>query len=109
MTDHYDHDDDEAFERRVRTEGPRTAYRTALEICDNPKAPAPAKATALTALFRVSGWFNKKEEPEVDALSGMTATGLAALRRKFERDLAEIEAKTKTEGAAADSDGGVFD
>jgi hypothetical protein len=103
MIDHYDDDDDEAFERRVRTEGPRIAFRTAVAICDNPKAPAPAKATALTALFRVSGWFNKKEEPEVDALSGMTATELATLRRKLERDLA----KAKVE-AVADSDDGVF-
>lgn len=101
-----DDDDMEDFERRVRTEGPRIAYKTAVAICSNPKAPAPAQATALTALFRVSGWFDKKAEPDVNALDGMTAAELATLRRKMERELKKARANASDE---TDSDeGGVF-
>lgn len=44
---------------RVRTEGAEAAYETALAICRDDKAPAPARATASATIFRVGGYFDR--------------------------------------------------
>lgn len=79
----------DALWRKIRTEGVELAYATAVGICRDPSAPAPAKATALTALFRVAGYFNKpdtgeeKEPHEMDAEElSSSIRQLKALARK---------------------------
>jgi hypothetical protein len=68
--------------RRIRTEGVELAYETAVSICRDPKAPAPAKATALTALFRVAGLFEKTDSDDDKEPHEMTAEELdVAIRR----------------------------
>ncbi|QWW67970.1 hypothetical protein [Rhizobium sp. WYJ-E13] len=47
---------------RIQTEGVRVAYETALAVCRDPKAPAPAKSTASATLFRVAGYFDRKDQ-----------------------------------------------
>jgi len=46
---------------RIQTEGVQVAYATALAVCRDPTAPAPAKATASATLFRVAGYFDRKD------------------------------------------------
>lgn len=47
--------------RRIRTEGVIAAYEAALHVCRDAKAPANAKATASGVLFRVGGYFDRRE------------------------------------------------
>ncbi len=51
-----------ALLHRIQTEGVQTAYEAALAVCRNPNAPAPAKATAAATLFRVAGYFDRKDQ-----------------------------------------------
>lgn len=68
--------------RKIRTEGVELAYETAVGICRDPKAPAPAKATALTALFRVAGYFTKSDTGDEKDPHEMDGNELdAAIRR----------------------------
>jgi len=46
---------------RIHTEGVEAAYEAALDVCQNKDAPAPARATASATLFRVAGYFERKE------------------------------------------------
>lgn len=71
----YDDDDDlddspsearDRFRRKVSTEGLRVAYDTALGICRDAKAPAPAKATAVVALMRAAGAFERRKDEDDD-------------------------------------------
>jgi sodium bile acid symporter family protein len=48
----------DALTRRIRTEGARVAFDTALAICRHPKASAAAKASAVNSLLRAGGFFN---------------------------------------------------
>lgn len=51
-----------AFLRSVQTRGALAAYRAARSVCENPKAPAPARATAAVALLRVAGFMEKPDD-----------------------------------------------
>src|SRR5690349_6677230 len=72
MTDDFDDDDlspeeaREALDHELRTVGARAAYQALLEVCQDTKAPAPARATAGTALLRASGWFSRDNDRESD-------------------------------------------
>lgn len=68
---------------RVRTEGAEAAYETALAICRDDKAPAPARATASATIFRVGGYFDRANSDASDKEPHeMTAEELA---REIER------------------------
>lgn len=67
-----------ALLQRIRTEGVEAAYEAALSVCRDPKAPAPARATASATLFRVAGYYEKSDHrPEPDP-SEMTPDELNA-------------------------------
>lgn len=53
--------------KRIKTEGLDAAVEALISVCRDPKAPAPAKATAATTLMRSGGMFDRKE----DDLDGM--------------------------------------
>lgn len=79
---------------RVHTEGVLVAYETALAVCRDPKAPAPAKATAAATLFRVAGYFDRKDAAEPDREPHeMTADELgraiAEMERRIKRSTSE--------------------
>ncbi|TCM54945.1 hypothetical protein C8J36_104137 [Rhizobium sp. PP-F2F-G48] len=71
---------------RVRTEGVVAAYEASLAICRDPKAPAPARATASATIFRVAGLFDRKDGDKLVEPHEMTADQLnAEIKRLGER------------------------
>ncbi|WP_313606311.1 hypothetical protein [Rhizobium sp.] len=71
---------------RVRTEGILSAYEASLAICRDPKAPAPARATASATIFRVAGLFDRKDGDKPVEPHEMTADQLnAEIKRLAER------------------------
>ena len=100
----------EWFRQQVRTRGLRAALGALLAICEDPKAPAPAKATAGVALLRAGGAFAKAEEEGLDekpidqmSVPEMERT-LRQLRTKRER-LARTTRSEDDDGG----DGGIFE
>lgn len=90
---------------RVRTEGAEAAYETALEICRDSKAPAPARATASATIFRVGGYFDRNNSDASEREPHeMTAEELA---QEIER-LSALENVTRQQ-ADDDEDLGVFE
>ena len=73
----------DALWQKIRTEGVELAYATAIGICRDPNAPAPAKATALTALFRVAGYFTRPDTGQVKEPHEMNAEELSANIRQL--------------------------
>lgn len=61
-----DFDDEEEIRggltRKLRTVGALKAYNTAMAICDDPKATAAAKASAVNSLFRAGGFFASTDD-----------------------------------------------
>ena len=47
---------------RVRTDGVEAAYEALVAVCRDPKAPAQARATASTTLFRAAGMLERFED-----------------------------------------------
>jgi hypothetical protein len=89
---------------KMRTEGALIAYRTAVNICRDPKATAAAKASAVNSLFRAGGFFANQDigDREKDP-SEMTPAEVKAALRKAEALLKnrEVEISKPT--------GGLFD
>jgi len=78
----------EWFRRQVRTHGLRVAYKTAVAVCEDPKAAAPAKATAAGLLFRAAGVLTKPEETDEIPVEQMTYDQMTA-------ELARLEAEAR--------------
>ncbi|MDV6224668.1 HGGxSTG domain-containing protein [Nitratireductor aquimarinus] len=93
---------EEALLRRVRTEGVEAAYSAALSICRDKTAPAPAKATAATTLFRVAGYFEKRDSGHTKDLHEMTPEEIG-------RELRRLESMARGETGGGKDHGGVFD
>jgi hypothetical protein len=49
-----------ALINRIQTEGAEAAYAAALEVCLDPKAPSPARATCATTILRAGGYLSMK-------------------------------------------------
>ena len=75
----------EWFRKEIATNGLRTAYAALQTVCSDPKAPAPAKATAGVALMRAAGVFADLLEPEQKSLAEMTAEELATEIKRLRR------------------------
>jgi hypothetical protein len=54
----------EALVREMRTVGARAAYQALLDVCQDKKAPAPARATAGTSILRASGFFKRADDDD---------------------------------------------
>lgn len=89
-----------ALMARIQTEGIEAAFEALMDVCNDKKAPAPARATAGTALFRAGGLMNSKPEILDKPPEDMTAAELNAKIR-------ELEA-TRLGAASADDAGDVF-
>ncbi|PNG26221.1 hypothetical protein CR492_08835 [Methylocella silvestris] len=89
----------EAFadlKKLIRREGVEVAYATLLSVCNDPKAPAPARATAATSIFRAAGLFDKVENAADDKpLSEMTHAELDQIIRRGERAVGSSAPKAK--------------
>ena len=67
-----------ALVARIATEGAEAAYAAALAVCNNPNAPAPAKATCATTILRAGGYLTGKAADEAKEPHEMTPSELAA-------------------------------
>lgn len=47
---------------KIQTEGAEAAYAAALAVCQDTKAPAPARATCATTILRAGGFLNARED-----------------------------------------------
>lgn len=80
---------------RIALEGAEAAVAALIEVCRDPKAAAPARATAGTALLRAGGLFDRRDDDAADVpIEEMTAEQLAAAIAELKRDLLEHSAAT---------------
>lgn len=89
------------FRREVRTRGLRAAYRAAINVCEDPKAPAPARATASGLLLRAAGVLTKTEEADEIPIEQMSMEQMQAEYARLEaaaheRERAEAKPRAKS-------------
>lgn len=86
------------FRRKVRTHGLRVAYRAAVSVCEDPKAPAPARATAAGLLLRAAGVLDAKntEDDDDTPIANMTMAQMRAQYQRLEAEAAERDRANKT-------------
>jgi|TARA_R110002124_G_scaffold131558_1_gene293801 hypothetical protein len=70
---------------RMQTEGAEAAYKAALAVCEDTKAPAPARATCATTILRAGGFLNTRSDDHApkephEMTSSELAARLAELR-----------------------------
>jgi hypothetical protein len=56
-----------ALRKLLRGKGAKEAVKALLGVCRDPRAPAPAKATAGAAVLRAAGLFERVDVPDEDA------------------------------------------
>lgn len=89
----------------IQVNGSRAAYEALLAVCRDPKAPAPARATAGTSLLRAGGYFAAPEERRrTKADHEMTPEELQAEITRLDRRRQRLQRKP----VDAEDDGGVF-
>lgn len=94
-------DREEAMERvrhQVQTVGIEAASKALIDVCNDPKAPAPARATAGTTLFRAAGFFDPEakapaKEPHEMSFDELRAQDeqLGREREAMLRDIGDVE------------------
>lgn len=95
----------------MREHGARVAYETLIAVCQDPKAPAPAKATAGTTILRCAGFLEKPaasdddmealSEAELEATIARLKDEAAALDRRIEHAAANEASDAPERPAAA--------
>jgi hypothetical protein len=79
--------------KKIRREGAEEAFAALRAVCNDKSAPAPARATAATSIFRAAGLFDKFEGDASDKpLSEKTPAELAAMLESIERDAKRAQA-----------------
>lgn len=119
MSDYDDYDDLDpaeamaALRDQIRTQGARAAYEALLAVCGDPKAPAPARATAGTTLMRAAGLLEKREEKPEDPLAALNSNDIRKVIANLESTLAEAapkpKARTKAKTKPAKKASGLFE
>lgn len=95
------------FRHEMRTTGLRAARDTMLAICRDPKAPAPAKATAAGLILRAAGVLERKDNDGETEPRAMTPE---QLQREIAR-LSRIKAgddQDEARDSGEDGNDGVF-
>jgi hypothetical protein len=106
--------------RMLRTEGVRTAVTTMLDVCNDKKAMASARATCAVGLMRAAGYMSPKAADEADdaenAIDKATAAELehflrwSRSRAKNKRPAKKIaRSEGESDDGSADGGGGAFD
>lgn len=95
------------FRRKVKSHGLRIAYETAISVCTDPKAPAPARATASGLILRAAGVLTKTEETDEIPIEQMSMEQMQAEYARLEaeahaRERAEAEASPRAEPSIFD-------
>ncbi|SEN42651.1 hypothetical protein SAMN04489859_1006160 [Paracoccus alcaliphilus] len=96
---------------RIHLEGVPAAFQAMLEVCRDPKAPAPARAACGSALFRAAGLFDTKDGGGgLDKNPGdMTADELAEFIRNGEAHIANLQKQSAAlDAEAQDGEDGLF-
>jgi hypothetical protein len=79
--------------RKIRREGAEEAFAALRAVCNDKSAPAPARATAATSIFRAAGLFDRYEgDASEKPLSEKTPAELAAMLESIERDAKRAQA-----------------
>ena len=80
-----------SIRRQIKVEGLSAAYDALVSVCRDPKAPAPAKATAAIALFRGGGVFESmNDDLDQKEPHEMTAQELERAARRALDDLGRV-------------------
>lgn len=92
---------DDDIRHLARTEGAQIAYKTAVAICQDPKAPANAKATAASLLLRLGGYLDRSDEA---GGRGKDPSEMSAeeLQAAIDRGRAELDRKPQQRGGLFD-------
>jgi len=107
----------EALKREIRTRGAVEAYRAALAVCRDPRAPAPARATSAGLVMRAAGLltgrFVDEESTESKAIGDLTPAELDRelarlidMNRRADRTLKRAEEQDQRDG---ENGGGALD
>lgn len=97
----------ERLKRELKTDGVRIAYEAMLDICRNKAAPAPARATAASTIFRAAGYLGRKADEEDSDNTGLDQATAAELQRLMRWRKAENRRLEKiVAGGEDDSDVG---
>ncbi|MCA3441953.1 MAG: hypothetical protein INF52_01055 [Rhodobacter sp.] len=67
-----------ALMTRIQTVGAEAAFEAALAVCQDAKAPAPARATCATTILRAGGFFNSREDQAQKEPHQMTTAEIEA-------------------------------
>jgi hypothetical protein len=89
------------FQHEVATNGIRIAYNALVSVCQDPKAAAPAKSAAGTALLRAAGVFARAEEASEKEPHQMDGAEL-------QRAIAKLKSEAKPRRSASKDADGVF-
>ncbi|MBR1124519.1 hypothetical protein JQ628_23535 [Bradyrhizobium lablabi] len=92
---------------RLRTTGAAKAVKTAMKLCDDPKAPAAAKASAVNSLLRAAGFFVNHDPAGEKDLAQMTPAELSRAYEKAKSALANAERGGETDMLPAERN--IFD
>lgn len=101
----------------IEARGAKAAAQALIEVCEDPKAPAPARATAGTALLRAAGMFDKESREDDKPLWEMDGNELERKNYENYREnlpqyvkwLEEQQAKLAAEVDPDDEDEGDLD
>lgn len=94
----------------IRREGAEEAFAALRSVCNDPKVPAPARATAATSIFRAAGLFDKTDAAADDKpLSELTAAELDQVVRRAERSLNSLSASRAKRGSVGDDEIDAFE
>lgn len=81
----------DALRKKIRREGAEEAFAALRAVCNDAKAPAPARATAAAAIFRAAGLFEKSDTAEEGKLmSEMTPTELNHALQRVDEELKRL-------------------
>ncbi|MEJ0095710.1 MAG: hypothetical protein WDN46_20570 [Methylocella sp.] len=94
----------------IRREGAEEAFAALRSVCNDPKAPAPARATAATSIFRAAGLFDKTDAAADDKpLSELTAEELNRIVRRHQRAPTTSSAPRAERGAPDEDEVDAFE
>ncbi|WP_168217418.1 hypothetical protein [Paracoccus liaowanqingii] len=94
---------------RIDTIGAEAAFQALLEVCQDKKAAAPARATAGTSLLRAAGRFDKdryraSDKPPEDMSAAELAAAIARLKAEREGLLADLSSDPDDDDDLRDED-----
>lgn len=89
--------------RLIQSVGAPAAAQALIEVCQDKKAPSPARATAGTSLLRAAGLFEKREDGSEKEPHEMDRHELAAARERLEQERLAVDTELDEDDAAGES------